>query len=281
VSDYFSSIKDNPVSQFGLVRKRFDFYNNDTEDNSYIVDSGSVDYRTTATEFVLSSSASNISGLYNNYRIVIAGEFDATRRIRSHENKEFENRFLYSEEFDNAVWVKTGTASVTPNDATAPNGETTADLIEGIDDGASGNIKQTVSGALTGHRYEPSFYIKPVTTSGVTSITHTAGVTYGSWRIDLSLLDAGWSRITRDHAALTVSKEFVGRLGNYGILFKKSSGTGTQSFHLWGAKIEKSEESSMYVKTTDVGGNVPVNLVYMDADWPSTITTSSTYEVIR
>jgi hypothetical protein len=39
------------------------------------------------------------------------------------------NRLLRSQEFDNATWAKTGTASVTPNTDTAPDGTLTADTL--------------------------------------------------------------------------------------------------------------------------------------------------------
>ena len=52
------------------------------------------------------------------------------------------NSILYSEEFDNAVWTKTGTPVVTSNSDVAPDGLTTADTLNDNDAGVNEYISQ-------------------------------------------------------------------------------------------------------------------------------------------
>lgn len=59
-------------------------------------------------------------------------------------------------------------------------------------------------------RIEPSFILNPVSTTGIVFFRSYYGSTYGSWDIDLSLLDTNTpNRITRDHPAVTVNSEFT------------------------------------------------------------------------
>jgi hypothetical protein len=158
------------------------------------------------------------------------------------------NLLAYSEQLDNAAWVKRGTCTITANAATAPDGQVSADLVAGVGIGGNDLYQSNVSiSAPT--RYEISFYIKKVSTSGVLAVQSPAGPANGSWTVDLSLLGSGWERITRSHAAVTITTEFTGSGGVYnGPYFIASSG-GPLSFYLWGLQAEIGSFATSYIPT--------------------------------
>ncbi len=70
VSDYFAPIKELAVENFRLVRRRFDYYGNDTEVNTYIKNSGTV-VSATSTTLVLAAGASTVDGAYKDLRLKV------------------------------------------------------------------------------------------------------------------------------------------------------------------------------------------------------------------
>lgn len=124
------------------------------------------------------------------------------------------NAFTYSEQLDNAAWVKTR-STVTPNATTAPNGTATADkLVEDTTVGNShyfsrasraftANVKQTASVFLkAAERTKGRFYLTNVDLFGV-DFDLTAGtvtpLTSGVGSLTLSRITAlanGWYRIS-------------------------------------------------------------------------------------
>lgn len=65
-----SDIAEASVYNGRLIKKRFDFHRNDTEDNTYIVASGTV-ASATASTIVLASGAFTADNELNNYRIKV------------------------------------------------------------------------------------------------------------------------------------------------------------------------------------------------------------------
>jgi hypothetical protein len=157
------------------------------------------------------------------------------------------NLLKYSEEFDNAVWVKRGITTVTPNATTAPDGTLTADKIDiGVAD--TDDMYQIISGIIVGQRYEPSVWIKKISSSGILRLNSYISGPVGSWRIDFSQLGTDWERITRDHPAVEIVNEFVGDQSGYcGHHYYAESGT--LSFYIWGAQLEEGEVTTVYQKT--------------------------------
>ena len=162
------------------------------------------------------------------------------------------NLLTYSEQFDNAVWAKRGTCTITANAITAPDGTVTADLVAGL--GALGVNDFYYSGSISGspatsQTLSPSFYIKKVSATGSVRITNANGPSFGSWVIDLSLLSTGWERITSTHPAVTVTIVYTGTGGGVaGPLICASSGT--LSFYVWGAQLELGSTATTYNPTT-------------------------------
>ncbi len=162
------------------------------------------------------------------------------------------NEQLYSQEFDNAAWLKRGTAAVVANDAVAPDGTTTMDKLtvgaNGVDD-----IRMVLGAGTFSNSVpiSPSFFINPVSTTGNISLRQVnGGATLGRWTIDLSLVSDG-DRITKNHPAVTEVVVWVSKSdGNGGLLF--SADSGTKSFQVWGAQLEEADDPSSYIKAEAV-----------------------------
>jgi hypothetical protein len=159
------------------------------------------------------------------------------------------NLLTYTEDFSNAIWIKRGAVSVTPNAITAPDGTLTADLISGI--GATGvDDFYSVAPAIpqaTGASLSLSFYVDKGASSGVLDVQAVAGPGGGHWTISLSSVASGWDRITDAHPAVTVLVPFtvVSPAVNSGPLFSASSG-GPLSLYMWGCQIQLASAASDY-----------------------------------
>jgi hypothetical protein len=159
------------------------------------------------------------------------------------------NLLTYTEDFSNAIWIKRGAVSVTPNAITAPDGTLTADLISGI--GATGvDDFYSVAPAIpqaTGASLSLSFYVDKGASSGVLDVQAVAGPGGGHWTISLSSVASGWDRITDAHPAVTVLVPFtvVSPAINSGPLFFASSG-GPLSLYMWGCQLELASAASDY-----------------------------------
>jgi len=162
------------------------------------------------------------------------------------------NLLTYSEQFDNAVWVKRGTATIIANAIAAPNGTTTADLLSnlgsiGVDDmyysvSAGGSIASTIT-------LSPSIYIKKVSASGTLILQNSSGAGFGSWSINLALLSSDWERVTSTHIAVTVTTPYTGTNSSANG-FQLGTSSGTLSFYIWGAQLEIGSTATTYNSTT-------------------------------
>ena len=97
-----------------------------------------------------------------------------------------ENLCLYGSDFTNAVWVKRGTCAVVANDATAPDGTTTADKITFA--GAGNDFYLSGVTIPSGTLISPSFYFKKQTASGTFVVQSANAPSSGEWFVDLALL---------------------------------------------------------------------------------------------
>jgi len=158
-----------------------------------------------------------------------------------------QNRLLHSQNFAQAIWAVAGAATKTASASVCPDGTTSAYTISV---GTGSNFFWYNSLNITAAaRYEPSVYIKRVTTTGTLRINSANGTANGQWAINLALLGSGFERITRSHPAVTVVTEFTGTGNNFsGIVFVSASGT--LQFEVWGAQIELGTFSTSYIPTT-------------------------------
>ena len=174
------------------------------------------------------------------------------------------NLLTYSEQFDNAAWVKTA-VSASADQTQAPNGTTTADLIT-ASAGTSGKYVGELNLTFTGQRTY-SFYVKygthqfvQIMNNGTTQLyanfdiqNGVAGNTGTGMTSSITSVGSGWYRISLTHsvdAAQGVRLYLVD--SNTVTWVPNTASTGT--FYVWGAQAE-SGSLSAYQKvglTSDV-----------------------------
>ena len=138
------------------------------------------------------------------------------------------NGLTYSEQLDNAAWTKGSGTVVTANQATAPDGATTADLVVG--DGGGGGIynNAAIGASLARTR---SVYMRSV--SGTCTVTmKDPGLTVGVVNCDLTTT---WQRFTLSETTTGLGL-WVANIPAGGI-------------YMWGAQIEVGGTVSSYIPT--------------------------------
>lgn len=180
------------------------------------------------------------------------------------------NLLTKSEEFDDAIYAKTG-VSITPNILTAPNGTMTADkMIEGAA-GSFHNITYTVSLSSNVLR-TVSIYAKAGernwiriqaddgnTTSANANFDLSAGVVGntsvgGAATVSSSISPAGngWYKCMMTYtltSATTTRIIYILRTGD-GTGTSSYSGNGTSGAYFWGAQLEQGAFATSYIPTT-------------------------------
>ncbi len=192
------------------------------------------------------------------------------------------NLLPYSEQFDNAVWVKSN-ASIAPNASTAPDGTTTADkLVDSAvnTDHYANQIVTVVSGAT----YTLSVFVKSAERSqcalllyGTSNIfkvifntsTGTFISSAGTGSYTTENVGNGWFRLSISAIATGASM--------YGFVFTSVTGTtlytgdGTSGLYIWGAQLELGSDPSFYIPTTSAAATRSADLASMTgtnfSDW--------------
>lgn len=160
---------------------------------------------------------------------------------------------LRSYSYEHAAWTKQGTA--TPSDGAAettdPQGGSNASKINGI--GATGvnDLSQALAnGTFTNDaNLGVGVWIKRISISGTLVLENPSGAAVGKWSVDLSALPAGWTRLTKSHAAVTVDNTFVASAAGAGGLSYYASAGAPLSFYLWVSGQEEGIAASSTIIT--------------------------------
>lgn len=171
------------------------------------------------------------------------------------------NLLTYTEQFDNAAWLKTR-SSVTPNSTTAPDGTLTADtLVEDATASSTHYISQTSDGATATRTY--SIYAKANTRSWIW--LYIGGANQGKFfnlstgvvgndvvgapsAATIQNAGNGWYRcsitVTGTHTNAWVGLSEDGTTISY-------TGNGTSGAYIWGTQLELGSTATAYQRVTD------------------------------
>ena len=140
-----------------------------------------------------------------------------------------ENLLKRSQEFDNAVWVKSS-ATVTANTGAAPDGTTTADTLTASD--ANGSALQTFTALAQPYTF--SLWVRRTVGTGTVEIT-ADGTTWSA----ITISDT-WTRFSVTVTPSAGSKTAGIRLATSG-----------DAVEIWGAQLEQRSTVTAYTPTTD------------------------------
>lgn len=154
-----------------------------------------------------------------------------------------QNLLLWSEDFTNAAWIKGTNVTVTANQATAPDGTVTADLLDLTTAAANVGVYQSAlpGGDQAGRVFTRSIWLRSVTGTGTIIITD-ANQTNTSLTFNLTTT---WQRFSVSQLSTSV-------VTGVSLWLKKVS---LNQVYIWGAQVEERNEPGPYAKTTTAAIN--------------------------
>lgn len=172
------------------------------------------------------------------------------------------NLLTYSEQFDNAAWVKSQ-ATVTQNAETAPDGTLTADKFLENNANNAHQLWQAGVSFTAGTTYTASFFAKAAERSSIRVLVGSsasgfsktidfdllAGTTSDPTSSSITAVGNGWyrCRVTDTPTVTGLANGIPMTLRNAGASFYQ--GDGTSGVYIWGAQLEAGTFPTSYIKT--------------------------------
>jgi len=149
------------------------------------------------------------------------------------------NLVLYSEQFDNAIWTKSG-VTIIANNTTAPDGNNTADLVTPTSLDSSLRQSFLAVGAM---QYNFSVYLRSATGSSFsTAIRAWRDSPFQNIANSVITVTTEWQRFNFSFTALDSSTHIVA------IGAGSTLSTG-ENFNAWGAQLEVGSNATSYIPT--------------------------------
>lgn len=159
------------------------------------------------------------------------------------------NELTYSEQFDNAVWIK-DSATITPNALAAPNGTVTADLLV-----ATTRMYWFDNSGVLGSKVQ-SIFVKQQSGTSITISAAGNQTVVGGAVVAVDLITGA---ITSGHTAPNVVVSPVNGFWRIAILASVAGASGNSTYwqigatpgiYIWGAQLEVGSFASPYIPTT-------------------------------
>jgi hypothetical protein len=218
----------------GIVSLRADFFDGAVTPRPFVSAAGTYTFYFVATvsgSFTIRSGAPLSGGTISNVSILeVPGNHATQATVAQRPTYGIvpatgrRNLLTRTEEFDNAVWVKTNT-SVVANNATAPNGTLTADTV--TSNAVNSLIVQSYVFAATTYRF--SIWLRRVSGTGVVEGT------LNNFAYTQFSLTSTWQRFSFSHTTIAGNNAFQIRFGSSGDVVE-----------MWGAQLETGSTATNY-----------------------------------
>ena len=205
-----------------------------------------------------------IVGRLDQYASMLASEFD--------DYSMSENLLTYSEQFNDASWIRNNSPTITANSGVSPDGTTTSELFTRTTT-ASSHISQAYTKSASAIQYTFSIFAKKSVGDycalrtqgtypsradvvfnlnlGTISSTATAFSSFTGASASITAYPNGWYRLTLTATSdtATVFQPYISFNSNGGVIDATDSVSNSAGF-LWGAQLETGSVATDYTPTT-------------------------------